>query len=741
MRLENWTVDYGDGARAVELPHSWQFDMPVSWEGPAVYRTRVQVPAEPSRLLFHGVSYAADVRIDDAPLGTHLGMWDAFSFDLAPWAGKEVAVEVRVRKNGGATYPIRDVLSGFLPYVFNSFGGIYKQVEVVPAEQDWTLEPPPAPQPRLSVDRVELSLDGKPFYMRGVLSWGWYPELGHQNPSPRELEREFSAAKSLGFNTVKFCLWAPPHEAFEVLEKLGMVAWLELPLWDPVGDPSKLAAMGDEIVRIATQFRRHPEIVVWTVGCELHASTPAEYRAELVERVREITGSPMVKDNSGGAEMYGGDLREFGDFDDFHPYCETPFYPTVLESLQPGPRPQRPILLGEFNDFDVHRNQAEVFREDPYWSRLDEEVNPVGVRWQFDWPAIHQGRLWGEKNPELNRVLAKRSVEKGAYVRRKVLESVRSHHAIAGYVITGLRHTPISTSGVLDDHLEPVFSADQMAAWNGPSMLFLIPTRRPPFFRGGNRPGWLDTQNFFTGQVVFRVGLHSEVTHEDQLEWRLGSWSGIAPVARVEPLMPTQVAFISVDVPEPGEFELWCRFDGVEAKWPVHVEAAADWNSWENWKAYDPNSLLPELSVLPGRDRIIATDWSAEFAASDGILFPAPRDLEPMPFWRECVLDHSSELGFEDRYPLLWAISSEAGLREDASWLAEVSELRTLVNRVDTRTYRETPLVQEFETRQGGRWLVCAFRPWGGLGAQPTSLATNPAGVHLLRSLRRQVER
>src|SRR5687768_12658657 len=78
--------------------------------------------------------------------------------------------------------------------------------------------------------------------------------------------------------------------------------------------------------------------IIWTAGCELGTTTSAAYRQRLTKMVKDHTGSPLVKDNSGGSEMYGGDLREFGDFYDFHPYCDTPLYPPVLDSLLPGPR-------------------------------------------------------------------------------------------------------------------------------------------------------------------------------------------------------------------------------------------------------------------------------------------------------------------------------------------------------------------------------------------------------------------
>ncbi|MCH7944510.1 MAG: hypothetical protein IIC73_00630 [Armatimonadetes bacterium] len=379
--MTGWTVDYGEGPRAVVLPHAWRQDVPVTWEGPAVYRTSHKVEGDDEWLVFDGVSYRAEIFIDGKPAADHCGIWDAFAVPVGEHAGRTVEVTVEVTKNGGATYPVRDVLSGFIPYVFHTFGGIYGGVRAVRSESDPVERQLPAPEPRITIDGHRLFLDGRPFFMRGVLSWGWYPDLGHTNPSDDEIRNEVRTAKRLGFNTIKFCLWVPRLRFFEILEEEGMLAWLELPLWNPTGDLQRMGAMEQEIGRIVRQNRHHRCIVVWTVGCELSSSTGHEFRQRLVEMVQRETGCPLVKDSSGGAEMYGGDLREYGTFDDFHPYCDTHFYPSVLEGLRSGPREMKPVLLGECNDFDVHRDLRALKELAPYWSSQDPRENDMGVRW------------------------------------------------------------------------------------------------------------------------------------------------------------------------------------------------------------------------------------------------------------------------------------------------------------------------------------------------------------------------
>src|SRR5579859_4883801 len=313
--IENWEVDFGLGGppTTVRVPHSWGSSVPVSWEGPAWYRTRIDVPDRTSWPLFEGVSYEATIAIDGQEVLEHRGIWDAFAVPLAQYRGRTILVEVKVIKNGGDTFPVDEVASGFLPFVFQTFGGIFGEVHLVESDRCPIDESPP-PSLRASVDSNRVFVDGKPFYARGALSWGWYPALGHPTPQIETIEQEIGLAKKLGFNLIKFCLWVPPHTYLEAMDREGMMAWIELPLWDPTADSAKQALLAEEMRRIVLQYRRHTNVLFWTTGCELNEKVPAGFRRDLYQMVRDLTGSPLVKDNSGGSEMYGGDLREFGDF-------------------------------------------------------------------------------------------------------------------------------------------------------------------------------------------------------------------------------------------------------------------------------------------------------------------------------------------------------------------------------------------------------------------------------------------
>jgi hypothetical protein len=556
--LSDWILD----GREVQLPHVWGEDVDLRWEGPAVYSASLVVSA-PGWLVFHGVSARAKVLVDGYLLAEHLGIWDAFSVFIE--LGRH-DIRVEVTKNGGPSIPVDSIASGFLPFVFGTFGGIYKLVEWVEGVPDPLAPSPPAP-PRASFEGHKLFVDGSPVYLRGLLHWGWYPHLRHPNPSRELCAEEIRSAKAMGFNCIKFCLWVPPHHYFEELEKAGMLAWLELPIWNPKGTVGQYEF---EVTRIVEQNRHHKSIILWTIGCELGSQMSRLSRKRLFEKVKELTGGALVKDSSGGAEMYGGDPVEFGDFEDFHPYCDLRDYPAVLDALASGSRRNKAILLGECNDFDSHRDLPRIVREGPYWASSDPALNEQGMRWQFDLPEV-LARSRFAKDGNGHSKLMRQSLEMKLFVHRTFQEWLRSRE-FSGSVITGIADTPISSSGFFDDWGDLKFEPKEIASFMAPNTFFLIPQRRLPWVDGGNKVGFWDAWHVFEGPQRLRVGMHSEAGYEGTVQWSIGEVSGEIYVS-VQPLMPTEVCDFEWFAEPDTSYVLTLSTAGSTQTWPIESVA------------------------------------------------------------------------------------------------------------------------------------------------------------------------
>lgn len=657
------------------VPHVWHGMAPVDWEGPVEYRARVHAGPGAKWLNFWGVSCRCRVLVEGEEAGSHQGIWDAFSIDLRPWEGQEVEVVVEVIKNGGPSIPVKEAASGFLPYVYHTFGGIWREVELSDAPLSF---PGAAQASRIAVTpEGRILADGKPFYGRGVLTWGWNPRTASCLYSDEEEDEMLDQIQALGFNLVKFCLWLPSHRMLKEMDRRGLWAWLELPIWLPSSRAEALDAMREECLVIARQYTHHTNVLAWTAGCELSEGIPPEWREGLVRDLKEVTRHPLVKDNSGGAEMYGGHPLEFGDFEDFHPYCDAPFYPSVLASLAPGPRPHRPTLLGEFNDYDVFRPLHRWADNPPYWASEDPALNAQGVRWQYDLPDIlrrcRETDLgnWLAENEDR---LAAASLSQGAWMRDRAFDATRLNDWIDGWVLTGWSHTPIASAGVVDDEGRPVYPPGVVEGWCSDERIILFPRRTPPWVAGGNRPGFESPTVRPPGPWLFQAAVHSVSGGEGALAWTIeGLGEGACPPSRVDPCRCRQAGRFVMDIPA-GRWKLRLKWGGAEREFDL-------------W--------APESPLVVARVR--------------GNL--------ARPWFRECCWLWEEDLGWEGQWDALFLAAGDTVFSTE--WLDERHPGWTpVLLRLDTRTFERSVAVARVEGRliasfhpQSPRWLVEALAP------------------------------
>jgi hypothetical protein len=136
--------------RSINVPGCWDAldGVAKNISGPAWYRKRIDIPREFAGrriwIRFDAVSYHCIVSVNDKEVGTHTGAWDAFTFEItdAIRAGEQAEILVRVEKPASLTagpdskpvagnFPLKQTLSGFLPYVWgHMFGGIWQDVSI-----------------------------------------------------------------------------------------------------------------------------------------------------------------------------------------------------------------------------------------------------------------------------------------------------------------------------------------------------------------------------------------------------------------------------------------------------------------------------------------------------------------------------------------------------------------------------------------------------------------------------------
>lgn len=120
--------------KQVAVPSVFQAHEGADWHGVGMYRKTFARPAleEKERLLIHFAAAAteADVYLNGTKIGTHLGGWTPFRFDITDQIrdippGKDILLEVRLDEKVGHN------TQGFLPIIAPHFGGLWQSVSLL----------------------------------------------------------------------------------------------------------------------------------------------------------------------------------------------------------------------------------------------------------------------------------------------------------------------------------------------------------------------------------------------------------------------------------------------------------------------------------------------------------------------------------------------------------------------------------------------------------------------------------
>ncbi len=378
----------------------------------SVFRRTFDAPGPRAWLRVEQAATRATVRVNGRHVGAHLGAWTPFEFEITEFLrpdGRANELEITCED-------CLRVTNGFLPAIGVRWTGAYG-VSIL-------AEPAPrrgAAAQRSSVLGTKLLVDGRPFRVRGILHWGYYPEQRHPWPSESQIRSEIVELQSFGFNLIKFCLWIPPRRYYELCEELGMFVWQEYPVWN---QPLRRSPPeGDTLLAEFGEFFRNDApygcVILRSLTCENDHIEP-ELGRELVELAhREIPGC-LVLDNSGWLCK-----EHVGDFHDEHPYVHNAHWKFYAARMRD--KLHKPLLLGETmvaDTLDAARASDWVH-------------NPAGA------PPLEtaEARLAAQ-------AALRRSYAAALRVRRHQVETLARELPDAGYVICGLRDLPRTPLGL-----------------------------------------------------------------------------------------------------------------------------------------------------------------------------------------------------------------------------------------------------------------------------------------------------
>jgi beta-galactosidase/beta-glucuronidase len=254
----------------------------------------------------------------------------------------------------------------------------------------------------VAVEDGAIVLNGRPTFLRFVLDQGYWPRSGLTPPDSAALRTDLELTRALGFNGARKHQKTEDPRYFAWADRLGMLAWVELPSAYRPG-PVSARRLLDEWAAIVETYRNHPSIIGWVPvneswGVPAAASNPQQ-RA-LIEALAAMThaldGTRPVSANDGW-ETTGGDIVGVHDYTQDAAslaarYATAAGVEAVVRGIGPSARridldgrgaDGRAVVLSEFGGIALAGEVTWVYQQVASADDLLE-------RYRALWAAVHQ---------------------------------------------------------------------------------------------------------------------------------------------------------------------------------------------------------------------------------------------------------------------------------------------------------------------------------------------------------------
>ena len=409
----------------------------------------------------------------------------------------------------------------------------------------------------ISTSGSRFMLNGRPVSLRGVLNWGFAPPSNRPTLSEAAMRAEIAAARAMGANMMKFCLWLPPQRYLELCDELGMYAWIEYPTWHAPWDAEHADALAAEYAEFFAHDRNHPCVLLRSLTCETGPGADIAVMRRIFDDCKAQIPGAIVEDDSSWIQW-----NRLHDFWDDHPYGNNHTWVRDLARLREhiSANGVQPLALGEAIAADTWPDTALLSRQrtaSPDWPVSKALTAMIA----FEDALALQG---AEQTLERMRVDSLRS----AWLMRKFqIETLRREMPAAAYVVSVMRDFPSASMGLLDSAGALKWPAENWA-FHGDTMLLLSTPRDARAFAAGTAR--MDVQLSHFGRpplrgLVFEARLNGALVLRQEIRNQRGG-------------MVTRVATLEIAVPPVSNPEMM-RLEVVL----LEAGAVRARNGWDLW--------------------------------------------------------------------------------------------------------------------------------------------------------------
>ena len=289
-------------------------------------------------------------------------------------------------------------------------------------------------------------LNGRPYYLRGVLNQGYRPTTHWANRGTDELKAEVELAQTLGFNLMRMHQKAEDPRIFYWADRLGMLMWAEIGAAYTFSTMAAQALM-TEWLDVVTRDRSHPSVIAWVPINESWglpdlptSSAQRSFALGIASMTRALDPDRLVMTNEGW-EHLDSDIIGIHDYTDDPAALRTRYAdPAVVEKnlTTAGPGAGGRIVA-------LTEAQLERFRSGSAPLMIS-EFGGISINSTSD--TFAYSHLFSES--ELRDLLT------------RMFDALRASSAVAGFCYTQLFDTAQETNGLADEHGKPKLPVDHI---------------------------------------------------------------------------------------------------------------------------------------------------------------------------------------------------------------------------------------------------------------------------------------
>jgi hypothetical protein len=158
-----------------------------------------------------------------------------------------------------------------------------------------------------------LTLNGKPYFLRGVLDQGFWPDGIYTPPTDDAIKNDVLMTKAFGLNLARKHVKIEDPRWYYYCDKLGLLVAQDMPSSHNLNSDEAKQNFATEWSAAIETLRNHPSIIIWVPFNE-DWGHPVEFQDAIVDLTRMIDPSRPIIDASGWTQRDKTDIWDIHDY-------------------------------------------------------------------------------------------------------------------------------------------------------------------------------------------------------------------------------------------------------------------------------------------------------------------------------------------------------------------------------------------------------------------------------------------